>query len=114
VTGARRIFELDQRSIVDGASINPDMAIAHHCLCDIESIRLTIHTHDLATVAIGLDHVDEHLAIGNQADEGGTSGAAVGLRFLRRVDVLQAHVDIAPLRRPHEEAITVENSSDRA
>lgn len=90
------------------------MTVAHHRLRDIESIRLTIHTHDLATVAIGLDHIDEHVAIGNQFDEGRAGGVAVGLRFLRRIDVLQAHVDIAPLRRPHEKAVAIEDPSDRA
>jgi hypothetical protein len=113
-TRARRVFQLDERSIVNGASIHPDVTIPHHRLRDIEPIRLSIHAHDLATVAIGLDHIDEHLAIGNQFDECGPGAVAVGLRFLRRVDVLQAHVDIAPVRGPHEKTIAIEDASDRA
>ncbi|GFE78110.1 hypothetical protein GCM10011487_01100 [Steroidobacter agaridevorans] len=90
------------------------MTVAHHRLHDIEPVRLSIHTHDLATVAIGLDHIDEHVAIGNQFDQGRAGGVAVRLRFLWRVDVLQTNVDIAALRRPHEKAVAIEDASDRA
>jgi len=112
--GTSSVFELDQRPITQGAPIHPDVTIAHHRLYDVQPIRLAIHAHDLAPVAIGLDHVDEHLAIGDQLDERRASSVAIGLGFLRRVDVPQAHVDIAALRRPHQEAVTIEDASDRA
>jgi hypothetical protein len=114
MSGTRRVFQLDQRSIVDGASIHPDVAIAHHGLRDIEPIGLPIHSRDLAAVMIGLDHIDEHLAIADQFDQRGASGVAIRLGFLGRVDVLQTHVDLAPLRRPNQKAVAIENPADRA
>ena len=112
--GTRRVFERDQRSVVDRASIDPDVAIAHQSLCDIEPIRLAINAHDFATVMVGLDHVDEHLPVADEFDQRGASCVSVGLSFLRRVDVLQTYIDIPTFRRPDEKTIAVENSAYRA
>jgi hypothetical protein len=90
------------------------VTIAHHGLRDIEPIGLSIHAHDLASVAVGLDHIDEHFTIGDQLHERRASGVAVGLRLLGRVDVLQTHIDIASLRWPYEKAVTIEDAPDRA
>ncbi|HEY0684238.1 MAG TPA: hypothetical protein VGD45_18030 [Steroidobacter sp.] len=90
------------------------MSIAHQRFGNVEPIRLTKHPHDLAAIAVGIDHVDEHLSIADELDERRARAVAVRLIFLGRVDVLQSNVDIPALRRPHDKAIAVEYFSDRA
>jgi hypothetical protein len=117
--GARRIFELDQRCVMQGAAIDPDVTIAHHRLDHIEPIGLTKHAHDLPAVAISVDHIDEYIAVGDQINQSGARSVAVRLTFLRCVDVLQANIDVAALfladfGRPHQEAVAVEDPADGA
>jgi hypothetical protein len=90
------------------------VAVTHQGLRYIEPVRLPIHAHHLATVTIGLDHVDEYIALADEADQSGPRSVAIRLIFFRRVDVLQAHVDIAPLRRAHQETIAIEDFANRA
>jgi hypothetical protein len=111
---ARRVFELNKRSIVNGFSIYPDVTVAHQRLRHIEPIRLAIHAHDLATVMIGLDHVDEHLPVADEFDQRRAGGITVRLGFLRRVDVLQAHVDIAAFAGADQKTIAIEDPADSA
>jgi hypothetical protein len=111
---ARCVFELDERSIVNGFSIHPDVTIAHQRLRHVEPIRLAIHAHDLAAVMIGLDHVDEHLPVADEFDQRRAGGIAVGLGFLRCVDVLQAHVDVTSLGGANQKTVAIEDPADRA
>jgi hypothetical protein len=90
------------------------VAITHQRFHDIEPIGLAIDTYDFATVTIGVEHIDEHLAVADEVDERGTCSAAVRLIFLGRVDVLQTHVDVASLGRAHQKTIAVEYLANRA
>jgi hypothetical protein len=117
VAGASRVFELDQRAVMNRAPVHPHMPVAYQRLCDIESIRFAVHAHDLAPVTVGLDDIDEYAAIADELDQSGASAVAIRLILFRRIDVLQAHVDVAPLAVAilvvtmdwtHEEAVAIE------
>jgi hypothetical protein len=112
--GTRRVFEFDQRRIVKGAPVNPNMSITHQRLDDIQTIGLTKHSHDFATIPIGVEHIHEHLTVADDANQRGARGLAVRLIFLRRIDILQTNIDLAALRRPNEETIAIEDSANLA
>src|SRR5690606_36486040 len=50
----------------------------------------------------------------DEIDQCAARRVTVRLMFLRRIDVLQTHVDIAPLRRAHQETVAVEDLAYRA
>jgi hypothetical protein len=90
------------------------VAVTHQRLCDVEPIRLAIDAHHSATVAIGLDHIDENIAVADEVDQRSARGVTVRLIFFRRIDVLQSHVDIAPLGRADQKTIAIEDLANRA
>jgi hypothetical protein len=112
----RRILEPDQRCVVHLAAIHPHVAVAHQCLDHIEPIRLAKYSYDLTAVAVGVDDINEHVAVRDHVDQRRTSGVAVGLAFLWRIDVLKTNIDvafsIASLSRPYQKAVAVEDPAD--
>jgi len=109
IAGTRCFFECDQRSIVHGAAIDPDVAVTHQRFDDVEPIGLAKYFHDFAAVAVVLDHIDEHPTSADQLDQRGARSGTIRLILFRRVDVLQTHVDVATFGRPYQETIAIEN-----
>jgi hypothetical protein len=90
--------------------------VAHQCFDHIEPVWLAKHAHDLAAVAVGVDHINEHVAVRDHVDQRGASAVEVRLAFLRRIDVLKTNIDVVTfipsLGRPHQKAVAVEDPAD--
>ena len=72
--------------------IYPCPAVVNHGLVDVESIR--IDHRNGAAVAVGIHGLDAHLATGQQAAQALGGYLAVGLAVFRRIDAMQADLDL--------------------
>ena len=107
---ARFGFQAEKRLVSVVLPINPSGALADHLCIHID--LTSMHPSDGAPVAVGLLHIEAHVAPEGQFAQRLSSAGAVGLTGFGSVDFGEPHFDLALLSRPAGEGVAVADRCD--